>query len=1191
MTQTLMLHGTEGAEIVADMINDLFGPAITSVHERGGFISGFAGDAFTAIFPGAGVEAALNSALDIHNIMLRVGVQETQYGTFTLAAKQGIAAGEVNWGIVGLRDQKAYFFRGAAIYDCTQAEKHASGGKIVLSPSVKGLLPDNAVVTAIQDTEFSLLGDWDHSTSQLQKLDEPEPLDIRIADSFFSEAVLTDTNHGEFRNVVIVFISFEGDPDIMTLEGFITYNLHTVRRFGGHFSELSFGDKGGLVVAYFGAPVAYEDNRERAFKFLSSLRNFNTTLRWRAGVTHGPVYAGLTGAELRSQYTCLGNTANLAARLMTKAEWGQILVSGSAAQTLAFEFANAGITPYKGFSQPVQTYVLLEQRADEQPFSHLPLVGRETELQQMLDIAESMFQGQFVGAAILYGEPGVGKTRLTQEVEALLGERVLWLSARADQILRSPFNPFISMLKQYFQQSPDIAIDEDREHFHAVLGGLLTQLEQVEMAHRLRTELQRNWWILGGLLELPLPNSPYEELDEPVRHMMSLETVRNWLLALSCQKPLVIEIEDGQWLDDDSQELLAFLTEELVDYPIMIVLTSRYTDDGSPYPFDLSPGTPIHVFDVAPLQADSIRQLLTNVLNGPAADDLFAALLQKCQANPFFTEQTALYLHENGLVSEGPDGWSLTAASRDIPASVKAILVARIDRLEKQVQNVVKAAAVLGQEFSVSILSAILTAPDIESHVSRAEAERIWHNLHELRYMFRHGLLQEAAYEMQLRSRLHALHETAGHAIEHLYRDNLEPHYDDLAYHYERAGVPYKASYYLYKHGTIARRMSQYRDGKSLFQKALRLLDTFDEQGTDEDAVFLRIQCLIGLGFVTNWMGDLDAAVKHNEAALQLATDADQLVLQAEALAGLADAKKELGQYTEALEFCKQAVEIADPVDAADVKAYAYYMQALTQKGLGQLEDTLTSMRHALTLYQRSENRRQEASCQRNIGVTLGMSGEYDEALAHLREGIALCDETGAIGAASIGRFQEAHILIHQEHYSQAVALCDEAISIGDKISLGETQVTARQVKAEALMMLDDWEASQQVLTETTGYGYPRRAFMTHLFMGIVHLRAGDITATETDFQTALSQVNKHLDVHPNNLLMLHGRGLALCGMVLCSTADFTEQTAGEAFAKAIESPSPYSLIVDSLRRLGLMDIENQLQSVHHLLHESLSVE
>ncbi|MCB0636967.1 MAG: adenylate/guanylate cyclase domain-containing protein, partial [Lewinella sp.] len=539
LTESLMREGNAGAERLSNLLNEIFEPLVSLVYARAGFIPYFAGDAFTAIFPETETPRA---ELLIETAMLARQLfreRENRFGQFTIGLKFGLGYGEVEWGIVG-NENRAYYFRGAPIDTCAHCQTLAHDQDIILADDLLAQLPDGYLRLApVVDNYYRVEGTYD--LPPIPPAIELPPLSETLAAHYLPDAVITYSQDGEFRPVVSVFIAFAGIHGHELLDEFSTLVLDQVQTFSGYFKEIDFGDKGGLMAIFFGAPVAFENNIHRALEFALSLREALAPLaeqhrfRVRAGLTVGTAYTGIVGGKERCQYACVGSRVNLAARLMVEAQWGEILVADEIHKASTFRFLHYGDVEYKGIKGAVPTYQLLGRHFGDKTDYYGDLVARHDELAKLADFAQPLYSGKAAGLAYIYGEAGVGKSRLAFELRRLLpeGDRLSWRNCQADQILRKPFNPFIYWMRNYFRQSPEYPLDTNRQNFANRLRLLRRQLEQMptEVARLTLRELDRTQSILAALMGLPFDNSLWDQLDAQGRYRNTIAAILNLILA------------------------------------------------------------------------------------------------------------------------------------------------------------------------------------------------------------------------------------------------------------------------------------------------------------------------------------------------------------------------------------------------------------------------------------------------------------------------------------------------------------------------------------------------------------------------------------------------------------------------------------------------------------------------------------
>lgn len=639
LTQSLMAYGKAGAEVLAQIINHIFEPIIEIIKAHHGFVTVFAGDALTVVFPEqnkTAVWGACQTAIRIARVLIERGTQQTQYGTFVLAVKQGLAVGKVEWGIVGSAVHKTFFFRRAAIDACARAEQEAQAGDIVLDGTLLAFLPAEGVYQRpLANNYVQLLSLTDEKT-EIQKEGRPlVPVPLSIATQFFPAALWNMPQQGEFRYVVPLFLSFQAADDLEVFNHFIGEVVALVDRFEGTFVEIDFGDKGGLLLIYFGAPLTHEDDQRRALDFILALQQIETAVVWRAGITAGVVYAGYIGAIQRDKYTCMGSVVNLAARLMMQAAWGEVLVTAVVAAEQGFAFETRGNVLYKGFDAPIPTLALIGKVAHEPIFGQ-QLVGREEELATLVALAKSVGENGQAAVAIVHGEAGMGKSHLAYALRQTIMPPVLWFTGQTSPILQQAFDVFIYFLRPYFKQSAEASIEENKRHFEAKLDDLITAVSHFPHTQHVRDELLRTRSFLGALLGLEWPDSLYAQLDAQGRYQNSLLAIRSVIQAESYCQPVILLLEDGHWLDEASLELLQLLSREAAVWPLFILITSRYNDDGSRFSYPLAHFIPTTHVDLDSLTEPALRTLAEQALGKPIDAALHQLLLEKTRSNPFW---------------------------------------------------------------------------------------------------------------------------------------------------------------------------------------------------------------------------------------------------------------------------------------------------------------------------------------------------------------------------------------------------------------------------------------------------------------------------------------------------------------------------------------------------------------------------
>lgn len=1065
LTDKLMRHGPEGAEELSAVLNQIFQPTVSLVYQQGGFIPYFAGDSFTAIFPYRNNTEARDVVLRVlytaHAMLTRFQREQADpsapLGEYRIGLKVGLSAGNVQWGIVGDK-RKSYYFKGAPIDSCAEAQTRAGSLEKVCDEQFLRLFnPDLFKIKPVNEHYFQLIAGEEFLMRPAPPTihsNMPAP-DTQILSAFFPEEVYTSPGIGEFRNVVSVFLSFDGVETHESLNHFASTVLDQSLNFGAYFKEIDFGDKGGVMFCLFGAPISFENNTERALEFigavLEELRSLEslTGARYRIGIASGQAFAGVIGSAERCQYAAVGARVNLGARLMIKAEWGQVIADENVSRNRNFKFSHAGDGYYKGFESPIPTYLLTGRNlAGKSSFSG-EYFGRQTELNQLVEFTRPLRDNRFCGVAFVFGEAGIGKSRFSYELRRNLREttNLTWFSCQSDQILRKPFNPFIYLLKNYFDQSSENTPERNKELFEQ--NFLELQYELTESNHReadaVRREIARTQSVLAAMVGIQYPGSLWEQLDARGRYQNGLAAMANLFVAESLLQPVVIELEDAHWYDEMSREFLAQFIRRAQSYPLFFLVTSRYEDDGSRvYVFKHQVLDEIHCptieVDLNFLQANDLKAFAESKMGGPMHADLFELIQRMTQGNPFYVEQMAEYFRESKLLKSTNGILQLHNQNVQINDSVKEIMMARIDRLSGLVKETVKAAAVIGREFELPVLTAVMAKQEdfirkngdldmvLREQIQTAEKWQVWYAMNELRYIFRHSLLREAAYDMQLRTRLRELHHDIAEAIEQLYPDS-EERYVDLAFHYEQAEDEKNTNKYLEKAARYSQRNYLNRQAVQFYGKLIinllkkekknkkhiklllrkgsvhELVGQWEEGEHDyrhalERSKALNDWYLIGrsnrrLGQLLMLRGNYDEAKKHLDVAVTCFDLAQDQVGIAKTYGNLGTFHFRQGSYESAKSWFSKAIEINRNLHRDVENTPIVANLGLIFMNQGHYDEGIRWLEEQLDTAEKAADKQGLTTLYTNLGIIYLEKGALDSALLCLEKGLALSEELG----------------------------------------------------------------------------------------------------------------------------------------------------------------------------------------------------
>ncbi len=1027
LTETLMTHGQHGAEILANVMREIFTPLVHAVFSHQGFVTNFAGDAFTAVFPVRQddlVEGSLNAlaaARQIQDHLTRHAQQNTRYGSFDFSVKVGISAGETDWGIIRSQNgtQAAYYFKGPAINGCAAAEKFAGAGDIIVTEPVFEAV--HMRVLAQRDHEYWRINKITATLPGPVTFEMPEP-DIEQLVLFSPKILFEQGIGGEFRQVVSLFIRLQGHPEHAELEALMQKLFALRKKYGGLLNRIDFGDKGCHLLLFWGAPLSYENDVIRALEFILDLRRMSD-IPLRAGITYRIAHAGGNGSALAEEYTCYGRGVNLAARFMVAAGWDEIWIDHHMAKRgeTAFHLRSLGYKPFKGIAEPQQVYRLDSLR--EQTVSHFgpdPIVGRGKELRLLRKAFQPLYEGRFGGVMTICGDAGMGKSRL---VHAFLDERIQQQTAvficQTDEILRQSLNPFRYFLRRYFDQSAGRDEVANKRRFGQVMAGLLWSIPDEE----LKADLERRQSFLGSLLGLHWENSLYEQLEPELRFENTLDALKALIKAESTLHSVIILLEDAHWLDDDSIQFLMRLTRNVADYPFALLITSR-NELPSAY-FDSQ--APQASIQLQALDQDNVTELVAADLGHRPSESLVQLINERTDGNPFYVEQMLLYLRENELL-ERVDKLvgSMLPGDVYVPTDVRTLLTARLDRLPLALRDVVQKAAVLGREFERPILKRMVGhSRRLASNLETGTVEDIWFALDEERYIFRHALLRDAAYDMQLQSRLHALHRSAAHAFEELHRQEpaLDPPYAQIAYHFDRAEDIDQARGYYGEAGDLAKDEYHNEEAIAYFSRALELTP-----GTDLQA---RYRLLCGRETIERWQGKRDAQRQDLDQLAAILRDHPDDLKQAGLALRQSSFALVTGNYETAVVKAQQSLTYAQ--NAGDLKAEtkAYHRLGRTLWQQGRAREAEEPIQKALQLAQSKEHRDIEAMCHYDLVAVYFEQADYDKADEHLenaqnayerlndRQGLINCQN--AMGVISYARADYTKAITH---YEKAQELC-----------------------------------------------------------------------------------------------------------------------------------------------------------------------
>ena len=561
----------------------------------------------------------------------------------------------------------------------------------------------------------------------------------------------------------------------------------------------------------------------------------------RVGLNAGEVVVRAIGNDLHMDYSAIGQTTHLAARMEQMAMPGSILIT-PAVLGLAegyVQVRSLGPMPVRGLDVPVEVFELvgasgIRRRLQAAAVRGLTrFVGRDTELAALGQALERAGAGQGQVVAVV-GEAGVGKSRLVYE--CVRSPRTQgWLvleSASVSYGKATPYFPVIDLLKRYVHVED---ADEPRTVRARVTGQVLT------LDETLQETIPALLWLLDALPD----DSPFRTLDPPQRRQRLLDALRRVLLRESQVQPLLLVFEDLHWIDTETQALLDRLVDSLPTARILLLVNYRpeYQHGWS----NKTSYTQLRLDPLPPASADEVLQALLG--DDPSLAPLKPLLIARTEGNPFFLEESVRALVETGVLVGERGAYRLAHAlqSLQVPATVQAVLAARIDRLPPEDKRLLQTAAVIGMEVPLPLLQAIAEAPEesLQRSLAQLQATEFLYETRlfpEREYTFKHALTHEVAYGSLLLERRRVLHARIVEALEALAGDRVAEQVERLAHHALRGEVWDKALAYCRQAGEKAMARSAYREAVGYFEQALSALPHLPEQrDTREQAIDLRL--------------------------------------------------------------------------------------------------------------------------------------------------------------------------------------------------------------------------------------------------------------------------------------------------------------------------------------------------------------
>jgi predicted ATPase/class 3 adenylate cyclase len=780
------------------------------------------------------------------------------------------------------------------------------------------------------------------------------------------EQAAADASGGERKTVTALFADIKGSMDLMEgldpeearaiVDPALKLMIDAMHRYDGYIVQ-STGDG---IFALFGAPVAHEDHAQRGLyaalrvqeemvKYSAGLRAAgNPPVEIRVGLNTGEVVVrSIRTDDAHTEYTPIGHSMSLAARMQTLAPTGSIVITEATQKLTAgyFDLKPLGPARIKGVTDPINVYEVigigpLRTRLQMSASRGLSkFVGRHAELAQ-LDKALELARGGHGQIVAAMAEAGVGKSRLFYEFKMRRQAECLVLEAFSfSHGKASAYLPVVDLLKSYFR----IADRDDARTRREKVTGKVIALDRA---------LEDTLPHLFALLGIPSGDARLDEMDPSIRRRRTREAVKSLIVRESLNQPLILIFEDLHWVDAESEALLNLIADSIGTAQILMMVNYR-----PEYRHNWGNKTYYTQMRLDPLGPDNAAELLSAMLSDDIAlDSLKATIIERTQGNPFFMEEMVQVLFDQGvLVRDGVVSIARPLTSIQIPSTVKGILAARIDKLAAADKDLLQSLAVIGKEFPIGLVRRVVGQPDdalapMLSNLQAAEFIYEQPAFPENEYTFKHALTQEVAYDSVLMQRRRIIHERTAAALEEIFAATLDDHVADLAHHYGRSANAPKAVEYLRRAAEQAGARSAYNDAIGYAREALRLIATKPES-RERDQIELKIQMMLG-PLIVSTQGlsspEVPVTIARAQELCRRAGETPEIFGVMFALWSFDHAS---GQLHEARAIAEQLLTTAGRVNSDLATASAHNALAATQLWMGEFTAARENSEHAINIF------------------------------------------------------------------------------------------------------------------------------------------------------------------------------------------------------------------------------------------------
>jgi class 3 adenylate cyclase/tetratricopeptide (TPR) repeat protein len=931
---------------------------------------------------------------------------------------------------------------------------------------------------------------------------------------------------GERKQVTVLFADLKGSMELLAdrdpeearriLDPTLERMMDAVHRYEGTVNQV-MGDG---IMALFGAPLAHEDHAVRAcyaaLRMQDDVCRHSDELRRaqgvevqiRVGLNSGEVVVRSIGSDLRMDYTAVGQTTHLAARMEQLATPGTVRLTGETLRLAEgyVEVRSLGPIPVKGLAEPIEIFELTgagQARTRLQAAALRGLtrfVGRDAEIEHLRRVLAQAGAGHGQVAAIV-GEAGVGKSRLTYEFTH--SHRVQdWLILEASSVSygkATSYLPVIDLLKGYFKIGDR---DTHREMRDKVMGRVLG----------LDRALEPLLPPLLALLDVPVEDATWQTLDAPLRRQRTLDAVKRLLLHESQVQPLLVVFEDLHWIDGETQALLDSVVDSLGSARLLLLVNYR-----PEYQHGWSAKTAYSQMRLDALALESASELLDALLGDDHGLAPLKQLLVK-RGNPLFLEETVRTLVETRALEGSRGRYRLTQPlhALQVPSTVQAILAARIDRLSPDDKRLLQTASVVGKDVPFALLQAIAELPDdaLRGGLDRLRAAEFLYEtglFPDLEYAFKHALTHEVTYASLLQERRRILHGELVGAIERLHADRLGEQIERLAHHALRGERWDKAAAYLRQAGLRAVAQAAYREAVAYLEQTLGALRRLPEtRQTTELTIDIHLDLWNALEAV-DWARQMEV-LHEAEVRARALGDQDRLARIATLMANQCGTT---GDYNEAVRFGQEALSIAHTLGDRSIEVAATSWLGVTHVARGEFSEAATLLVRNAALegdlrYERFGTPYiQSAASRAFLADVLGQLGRFEEAIEEADAAMRIAEAADHPLSLFHGLFSLGLAHLRRGDLPRAIRILERCLDLCRTRHFSERKLYAAAALGTAYALAGRADEALPLVAgaveEFRGRPYHVRPGLIHLCAGTTCLSAGRIDEAASHARDALA--------------------------------------------------------------------------------------